>query len=76
MGIGSYFVPTLLALLLHLGLVLLLIPHWFNKDDPYRKTPQHVQAQMIDLKALTNLEASNKPPVEEQKKKAEKRAQS
>lgn len=53
-GMGSYIVPFFLALLLHVSLLVLLMPHWFQQQDPYAKRPRHIEAQMIDLKALSN----------------------
>ncbi len=70
MGIVSYIIPILLALILHGGLLLLLIPHWFQQDDPYKKRqPRHIQAEMIDLKALMNQETLQKEFAAEQAKK-------
>ncbi|SIS58810.1 cell envelope integrity protein TolA [Neptunomonas antarctica] len=72
MGIASYIIPVLCALILHGGLLLLLIPHWFHQEDPYRKPPQFIQAQMIDYKTLSNQESLQKQFKDEQLKKAEK----
>lgn len=70
MGIVSYIIPIILALILHGGLLLLLIPHWFQQDDPYKKRqPRHIQAEMIDLKALMNQESLQKEFAAEQAKK-------
>lgn len=71
MGIVSYIIPFLAALILHGGLLLLLIPHWFHQEDPYRRTPRHIQAEMIDLKTLSNQENLQKNFQEEQKQRAE-----
>lgn len=71
MGIASYIIPFIFALILHGGLLLLLIPHWFQQEDPYRRMPRHIQAEMIDLKALSNQENLQKEFQEEQKLKAE-----
>ncbi|WP_170221876.1 cell envelope integrity protein TolA [Neptunomonas concharum] len=66
----SYIIPIILALILHGGLLLLLIPHWFQQDDPYKKRqPRHIQAEMIDLKALMNQESLQKEFAAEQAKK-------
>ncbi|WP_372737569.1 cell envelope integrity protein TolA [Neptunomonas sp.] len=71
MGITSYIIPFIFALILHGGILLLLIPHWFQQEDPYRRIPRHIQAEMIDLKALSNQENLQKEFQQEQKLKAE-----
>lgn len=49
---GSYFLPTVLAILLHAVVVALLANSWFEHSEAERKVPRHVQAQIVDLKPL------------------------
>lgn len=51
MRAGSYLVPTILAVLLHGVVIVLLAQSWFEHHEEVRKTPRHVQAQVVDLKS-------------------------
>ncbi|MFT5721169.1 MAG: colicin import membrane protein [Motiliproteus sp.] len=52
-GPKSYILPILLALLLHGGLVLLTATTWFeNTSDSHRRVPQHIKAELVDLRSL------------------------
>jgi colicin import membrane protein len=48
---GSYLIPTILAVALHAVVIALLAQSWFEHDDPVRKVPRHVQAQVVDMKS-------------------------
>ncbi|MAY42102.1 MULTISPECIES: cell envelope integrity protein TolA [unclassified Neptuniibacter] len=50
MRLGSYLLPTVLAVILHAVVVVLLAQSWFEHDDPVRKIPRHVQASIVDMK--------------------------
>ncbi len=68
---GSYFIPTLLAIALHVVVVGLLAQSWFEHGDTVRKVPRHVQAQIVDMKSK---KAQKKAAAEAKaRKKAEKR---
>jgi len=47
---GSYVVPSVLAILLHVVVVALLAESWFEHEEATRKVPRHVQARVVDLK--------------------------
>ncbi|WP_299176656.1 cell envelope integrity protein TolA [uncultured Neptuniibacter sp.] len=49
MRVGSYLLPTILAIALHAVVVGLLAQSWFDHKDSDRKVPRHVQAQIVDL---------------------------
>ncbi|MFT6915876.1 MAG: colicin import membrane protein [Motiliproteus sp.] len=50
----SYILPVLWALLLHVGLVLLTATTWFeNSSDAHRVVPQHIKAELVDLRSLS-----------------------
>ncbi|WP_277253098.1 hypothetical protein [Neptunomonas phycophila] len=69
MRIRSYILPVVLALLVHICVVLLLVPHWFQQKQDPRQTPRHIQATMIDLKSLAT-EVSNQQQIAEAKEEA------
>lgn len=52
MEIRSYIVPFLCASVLHLSLFIFLGMHWEGPEMPKPKTPQYIDAKMIDLNAL------------------------
>ena len=72
---GSYLVPTLLAVALHVVVVALLAESWFEHEEGVRKVPRHVQARVVDLttqKALKKEAAEAKARQKaEQRRKAE-----
>ncbi|WP_075172318.1 cell envelope integrity protein TolA [Neptunomonas phycophila] len=75
MRIRSYILPIVLALLVHVCVVLLLVPHWFqHKQDP-RQTPRHIQATMIDLKSLATEVANQQQIAEAKEEAAQKQAE-
>ncbi|WP_415896040.1 cell envelope integrity protein TolA [Neptuniibacter sp. PT34_22] len=50
---GSYLLPTVLAVILHIFVVVLLAQSWFEHKEEARKVPRHVQAQIVDLTTLS-----------------------
>ncbi|WP_415912049.1 cell envelope integrity protein TolA [Neptuniibacter sp. QD37_11] len=50
---GSYLLPTVLAVILHIFVVVLLAQSWFEHKEEKRKVPRHVQAQIVDLTTLS-----------------------
>ncbi|WP_415896386.1 cell envelope integrity protein TolA [Neptuniibacter sp. QD72_48] len=50
---GSYLLPTVLAVILHIFVVVLLAQSWFEHKEEERKVPRHVQAQIVDLTTLS-----------------------
>ena len=53
MKLNSYFVPALLALLLHGAVFFVLADVWFDQEKEVRRVPRHVSAQIVDLKTVT-----------------------
>ncbi|MCP4598586.1 cell envelope integrity protein TolA [Neptuniibacter sp.] len=68
---GSYLLPIILATLLHVVVVALLAQSWFEHEDPVRKVPRHVQAQIVDLK--TQKAQAKQAAEAKARKKAEQR---
>ncbi len=72
---GSYILPTLLAVFLHVVVVALLANSWFEHEEASKKVPRHVQARIVDLtsqKALKKEAAEAKARQKaEQRRKAE-----
>lgn len=52
MKLNSYFLPALLALLLHAAVFAVLADVWFQTEPERKVVPRHVSAQIVDLKAL------------------------
>jgi len=83
--LGSYLIPSLLALILHGIVIVLLAQSWFEHDDPQRKVPRHVQATIVDMsekkaqrKAASDAKAKQKADLQrkadaDQKRKAEQK---
>lgn len=67
----SYIVPTLLALGLHAGVLVLLGTHWIDHAEPKRQLPRHIEAQMVDLSALARQRAEQARLAEEQARQAQ-----
>ncbi|MBA4502013.1 cell envelope integrity protein TolA [Marinobacterium marinum] len=75
MEIRSYIVPFVLALGVHAAVLALLSTHWMGHDEPQRKVPRHIEAQMIDLTALARREAEQAHIAEERAREAEQAQQ-
>lgn len=85
MRLGSYLIPSLLALILHGVVIVLLAQSWFEHDDPQRKVPRHVQATIVDMsekkaqrKAASEAKAKQKADLQrkadaDKKRKAEQK---
>lgn len=52
MRLNSYFLPAVLALLLHAAVFAVLADVWFQAEPERKVVPRHVSAQIVDLKAL------------------------
>lgn len=74
MDIRSYWLPTLLATLLHVVVLGALLNHWIGDVRPEPRTMPHIQARMIDLDALGQQVAqptpASKPDTRESERKA------
>jgi colicin import membrane protein len=74
-GIRSYILPTIFALLFHIAIALLLIPHWIGEWEDPRQTPRHIQATMVDLDSLAQVKANEQQIAEQKREAAQKQAE-
>ena len=75
MGLRSYIVPTLLALLLHAGIVAVTASTWFDPEpESVRVMPRHIKAELVDLRALQQDKAKAEQEAK-RKRDAKKRAE-
>lgn len=78
MEIRSYILPSLLAFLVHAAAFSLIAMNWDRAPEPVRSAPRHIQAEMIDLKALAQQQAAKEQIARqqaEQQRKAEEARQ-
>jgi len=75
----SYIVPCILALLVHAAAFSLISLNWDRVPETPRSAPRHIQAEMIDLKALAQHQAKQeqiaRQQAEQQRKAEEARLQ-
>lgn len=74
----SYILPFMLAFVVHAAAFSLISMNWDRPAEPVRSAPRHIQAEMIDLKALAQQQAAQEQIARqqaEQKRKAEEARQ-
>ncbi|MET3998931.1 cell envelope integrity protein TolA [Marinobacterium sp. MBR-109] len=76
----SYILPSILALIVHAVAFSLIAMNWDRPAEPVRSAPRHIQAEMIDLKALAQQQAAQeqiaRQQAEQQRKAEEARKRS
>lgn len=76
----SYILPFLLASVVHAAAFSLISMNWDRPAEPVRSAPRHIQAEMIDLKALAQQQAAQeqiaRQQAEQQRKAEEARKRS
>lgn len=78
MEMRSYFLPAVLAFIVHAAAFSLISMNWDRPAEPVRSAPRHIQAEMIDLKALAKQQAAQEQIARqqaEQQRKAEQARQ-
>lgn len=74
----SYILPFMLAFVVHAAAFSLISMNWDRPAESVRSAPRHIQAEMIDLKALAQQQAAQEQIARqqaEQKRKAEEARQ-
>ncbi len=74
----SYILPFMLAFVVHAAAFSLISMNWDRPAEPVRSAPRHIQAEMIDLKALAQQQAAQEQIARqqaEQKRNAEEARQ-
>lgn len=74
MRLNSYFVPLILALILHGVVLFILADVWFEPEREHIKVPRHVNAQIVDLKTLASYTAKKREAEAAQKRAAKNKA--
>lgn len=78
MEMRSYILPFMLAFVVHAAAFSLISMNWDRPAEPVRSAPRHIQAEMIDLKALAQQQAAQEQIARqqaEQKRNAEEARQ-
>ena len=71
----SYILPVLLASVVHLTVFVLIGSHWESTEPSRPRPPQHIEAKMIDLKALAERQQEQERIAQEQLQQAEQARQ-
>jgi colicin import membrane protein len=69
----SYILPFMLAFVVHAAAFSLISMNWDRPAEPVRSAPRHIQAEMIDLKALAQQQAAQEQIARQQAKAEEAR---
>lgn len=73
MEMRSYILPFMLAFVVHAAAFSLISMNWDRPAEQVRSAPRHIQAEMIDLKALAQQQAAQEQIARQQAKAEEAR---